>query len=360
MRVDALDYDYDEQLVAQTPLPDRDGARLFVIGANGQKFTHRTVRDLAVLLPPSLLIVNDTRVFPARLIGSRTPTGGRVEVFLVRRLETDGAGTIEEWLALGRASKALRPGTEVVFGRSADLRATVVERGADGLFRVRLEAPNVAEAIAAEGRVPLPPYIRRDATAEDRERYQTIFAAHPGAVAAPTAGLHLSQGLVTALRSAGHHLEAVTLHVGLGTFAPVTADDLDDHMMHTEEFSISDRVVTAVEDAQAEGRSVVAVGTTVVRALEAAALAGEAAGRPGRLWAGSGRTDLLIQPGYRFRVVDTLLTNFHQPRSTLLALVMAFAGIDRTRRAYGEAQRLRYRLFSYGDAMLVCGARGEG
>ena len=358
MRVDALDYAYDEELVAQVPLPERDGARLLVLPERDVGVLHRTIRDLAGLVPPSLWVVNNTKVRSARLLGQKAESGGKAELFLLRRLRADTDPDGETWLALGRASKSLRAGVELVFGSDSALHARVLERREDGTLLVRLLARDVGRAIASLGRVPLPPYIRRAPTPADSERYQTIFAAQEGAVAAPTAGLHLSETLVAQLREAGHQLEAVTLHVGLGTFGPVTKTDLDEHPMHEEEYCVSERTAAAVEEAHASGRRVVAVGTTVVRALESAALEARAAGRSGRLATGDAATRLLIQPGFTFRVVDALLTNFHQPRSTLLALVMAFAGIDRIQNAYREAVNARYRLFSYGDAMLIQSGKG--
>jgi len=345
VRTDALDYELPEELIAQRPTEARDGARMLVLPGDGADRLDRHILDLPGLLPPSLLIWNDTRVLPARLHGTK-PTGGRVELLLLERLSTPG--TTERWRAIGRASKGLRPGHTLSFG-AGELLAEVVERAEGGDVEVQLSARegSVGEALEALGEVPLPPYIHRAADASDRERYQTIFAAKEGAVAAPTAGLHLSTPLLEALTRAGQRFAHITLHVGLGTFAPVKSDDLDQHPMHEEQFEIPETTVDAITQARAEGRPVLAVGTTVVRALESAAHA------PAGLATGSARTRLLIQPGYEFRVVDALLTNFHLPRSTLLALVMAFAGEEPTRLAYAHAAAARYRFFSYGDAMLI-------
>lgn len=337
MRTDELDYDLPPDLIATAPLAERDASRLLVVDRATGALEHDAVRALPARLPPgALLVVNDTRVIPARLHGTKA-TGGRCEVFLVRPRDADARA----WTAMGRASKPLRPGTVVAVAPGFDV--VVDAKQADGLLAVSLRCDDPWRAIEAHGEVPLPPYLRRAPCAEDRERYQTVYAAHPGAVAALTAGLHLTAALLDALAARGIARAAVTLHVGPGTFAPVTADDLDAHPMHEEHYEVPDATADAVLAARREGRPVVAVGTTVVRALESWALDG-----PRR-----GATRLLIQPGYAFRAVDALLTNFHLPRSTLLALVMAFAGADLARRAYGAAIAERYRFYSYGDAMLI-------
>jgi S-adenosylmethionine:tRNA ribosyltransferase-isomerase len=351
--LEELDYALDEALIAHQPTPERDGARLMVLGRDTGAVSHARMTDLPGLLPQSLLIANDTRVIPARLRGTKT-SGGKAEIFLVEPLGDAPAeptdGTSARWIALGRANKPLRPDTVIDVG---PLRVHVLGRRPDGMLEVRLEADgDVRDAIARAGEVPLPPYIRRPPSPLDQQRYQTVFAREEGAVAAPTAGLHLSERLLAALEEAGHRIAFVTLHVGPGTFLPVKTDDLDAHPMHTERYRIDPVTVAAIAEARAEARPVVAVGTTVVRALESAA------GEDRVVRAGSGATDLLIQPGFVFRVVDALLTNFHLPRSTLLALVMAFGGVEPIRRAYAEAVAARYRFFSYGDAMLIRGDRG--
>jgi S-adenosylmethionine:tRNA ribosyltransferase-isomerase len=343
VRVTDLDYELPEELIAQEPPVERDAGRLLVLDASGGRVFHRRVRDLPRLLPPSLWIVNDTRVIAARLSGHKS-TGGRVELLLVERRSPPGR--TERWLCLGRASKSLTAGTRV--GIADGLVGEVTAREGP-MVDVLLHAHEgtASDAVAAVGEVPLPPYVRRPPTLADRERYQTLFARHEGAVAAPTAGLHFSERLIADLAAQGHELATITLHVGPGTFAPVTVDDLKDHAMHAERFDIPAATSLAIDNARAEGRAVIAVGTTVVRTLEAAAEAG------GRVRAGSGSTSLCIHPPYSFRVVDGALTNFHLPRSTLLALVMALAGVDAVRAAYREAIAERYRFFSYGDAMLV-------
>lgn len=344
MRVSAFDYVLPEERVAQHPVEPRDRARLLV--ARGEALAHRVVADLPALLPPALFVVNDTRVRRARL-HARKPSGGRAEVLLLRPLGAAGA-----WLAMGRASKPIRPGTDLVVldasGTPAPLRVRVRAKRGDGLLEVELDAggADLEDAIERWGRVPLPPYVRREADDADAERYQTVFAREVGAAAAPTAGLHFTPGLLRALEQAGHALATVTLHVGLGTFQPVTAADLDEHPMHAEQFDVPERTARAIAEARRSGRPVVAVGTTVVRALETAAAGG-------RVRAARGETRLLVQPGHRFHAVDVLLTNFHLPRTTLLALACAFGGRERVLRAYEAAVREGYRFFSYGDAMLL-------
>ncbi len=348
MRVDTFSYDLDESLIASEPSSARDGARLLL--ALGDSPADRHVVDLPGLLPEgALVLVNDTRVVPARLLGQKRGSGGRAEIFLVRRDEAESATEGERWLALGRASKALKPGAIVDVGPIA---AEVLEKRDDGTLVVRLSlsdrsgGASLREALETHGHMPLPPYIRRPDDDADRTRYQTVFAKHDGAVAAPTAGLHLTESLLEKMTARGMEIAPVTLHVGLGTFQPVTVADLDDHPMHTERYEIPESTARAIESARASRRPVVAIGTTVVRAVESAAAAG-----PVR--AGSGETRLLIQPGYTFRVVDVLLTNFHLPQSTLLALVCAFGGQARVLDLYAHATAARYRFFSYGDAMLI-------
>jgi S-adenosylmethionine:tRNA ribosyltransferase-isomerase len=342
MRISDLDYQLPSELIAQEPLAKRDASRLLLLDVRADQVEDRLFAELPGLVPPSLFIFNDTRVFPARLLGSKA-TGGKVELLLLRKCDE---GT-DRWLAMGRSSKGLREGMELELcdGR---LEARVVRVQEHGELEVELRAEReVDELIEQAGEIPLPPYIRRAASDSDRTRYQTVFAKTPGAVAAPTAGLHFTQDSMSALEQAGHRTAYVTLHVGPGTFRPVQADRLDDHQMHEEAYKVPEATVTAIALARAEGRPVVAVGTTVVRTLESSV---DADGAP---IPGVGTTRLFIRPPHRFEVVDHLLTNFHLPRSTLLALVMAFAGGDLTRRAYREAADRRYRFYSYGDAMLI-------
>jgi S-adenosylmethionine:tRNA ribosyltransferase-isomerase len=352
MRVECFDYALPSELIAQAPTPEREQARLLRVTPLGEP-DHRSVADLAELVAPgTLVVVNDTKVFPARILGTKEGTGGKTEVFLVRRQDAGGAddaATTQRWRALARASKALRPGTRITKD------ALVIEfegKGEDGLFEVRLstrDGSSLDEARRKAGQVPLPPYIKRDLQADDEERYQTVFARAEGAVAAPTAGLHLTPALMKRLEARGCEIVACTLHVGLGTFQPVTAEDLDDHPMHSEYFEITRELASAIARARERGAPVLAVGTTVVRALESA----RDPDRPGHVRPCAEETRILIQPGYTFSVVDRLLTNFHLPKSTLLALVCAFAGTSRILDTYAVAVAERYRFFSYGDAMLL-------
>lgn len=352
MRVDLFDYALPRELIAERPPPEREAARLMLVSPSGAP-AHARIAELAEHVEPgTLVVVNDTRVLPARILGTKESTGGKVEVLLVRKVggAVQDGRTIERWRAMARASKGLRAGTRVAKG------ALVVtfegKKADDGLFDVTLGARDGAtldDALRAAGQVPLPPYIKRDVRAEDAERYQTVFARAPGAIAAPTAGLHLTRALLARLEERGASIETCTLHVGLGTFQPVTAEDLDHHPMHAESFEVPRALASAVARTRQRGGKVLAIGTTVARALEST-LDPE---RPGHVRASAGETRLLIQPGYRFAVVDRLLTNFHLPKSTLLALVCAFAGRERVLSAYDRATRERYRFFSYGDAMLL-------
>ncbi len=344
MRIADLDYDLPSELIAQAPLATRDASRLLVVDVSSGQIEHHRFAKLPELLPPSLFVFNDTRVFPARLHGHKS-TGGKIELLLLEK--TEGA---DRWLAMGRSSKGLRPGMELVLS-DGRLQARIVGERDDGRLEVELRADGDVDALIEEcGEVPLPPYIRRPAEETDRTRYQTVYAKKTGAVAAPTAGLHFTEDTLGALASVGHQIAYVTLHVGPGTFRPIQTDGLDAHRMHEEAYELSPGCVAAISRARAEGRPVVAVGTTVVRALESSV------DDEGQLVAGMRRTQLFVRPPFRFHVVDHVLTNFHLPRSTLLALVMAFAGVELTRRAYAEAIERRYRFYSYGDAMLI---RGE-
>ncbi|MBW1760333.1 MAG: tRNA preQ1(34) S-adenosylmethionine ribosyltransferase-isomerase QueA [Deltaproteobacteria bacterium] len=345
MRVSDLDYDLPEELIAQEPLAKRDASRLLLLDVAADDVEDRLFTELPGLLPPSLFVFNDTRVFPARLLGHKA-TGGRVELLLLRR----NPEVSDRWLAMGRSSKGLRAGMELSLCDSR-LTARIVREVGHGQLEVDLRAEGDVDALIEQvGDVPLPPYIRRAAGDADRARYQTVYARKSGAVAAPTAGLHFTQNTLSALEEAGHQTAYVTLHVGPGTFRPVQVDTLDEHEMHEEAFEVSAATVAAIGRARVEGRPVVAVGTTVVRTLESSV---DADGNPVE---GFDTTRLFIRPPHRFHVVDHLVTNFHLPRSTLLALVMAFAGVDLTRRAYREAAERRYRFYSYGDAMLIRGS----
>jgi S-adenosylmethionine:tRNA ribosyltransferase-isomerase len=330
-------FDLPRELIAQNPLPRRSDSRLLQMSLSSGDLSDRQFRDLPGLLNPGdLLVFNDTRVIPARLFG-RKESGGRVEVMLERLLGEN------ECLAQLRVSKPLRAGGVILLEGGARL---VVEGREDGFFRLRLEGGDLAATLQEQGHMPLPPYITREDTAEDTERYQTVYADRPGAVAAPTAGLHFDDALLAALDDRGVERARVTLHVGAGTFQPVRVENIEEHRMHAEYLEVPDAACAAVERARERGGRVVAVGTTAVRALETAAQSGEL-----RPFAGDSR--IFIYPGYRFRVIDGLVTNFHLPESTLLMLVCALAGTPQTLAAYRHAVAAGYRFFSYGDAMLL-------
>ena len=340
MRASDFDYVLPPSLIAQDPLPDRGGSRLLVLDRAGGAVRHGRFVDVVDLVAPEdVLVINVSRVIPARLHGKRE-TGNVAELLLVRELP-DGT-----WLAMGHPGGKLKPGRRVTFG--PDSSAEIVEALGGGLRRVRFVGPLDAPATLAQyGEVPLPPYIRRAPRHEDRERYQTVYAAHDGSVAAPTAGLHFTRDLLDRLRARGVALAEVDLHVGPGTFKPVETDDLARHAMHAEPYRVSDAAAALINQRRDAGGRVWAVGTTVVRTLETLA------GPGGRISPGAGETRLFIHPPYTFRAVDRLLTNFHLPRSTLLMLVCAFGGYDNVMRAYGEAIEQRYRFYSYGDAMAI-------
>jgi S-adenosylmethionine:tRNA ribosyltransferase-isomerase len=345
VRTELFDYELPPGLIALHPAPRRDGSRLLVLDPGTGDTTLAAFSDLPGLLPArSLLVANDTRVIPARLRGRR-PTGGAVELLLVRELEAGDDHC--RWTALASANKPLRPGDAFDLGGP---RAEILERGARGEVLVRIDRGAAAfrEHVAAAGEVPLPPYIRRAPEPDDRSRYQTVFAREDGSVAAPTAGLHFTPELMERLAAAGHEITMVTLHVGPGTFRPIAADDLAGHVMDAERYDLPAAAVAAIRGARDAGRPVIAVGTTAVRALEGAAAAGGGALEPG-----PGETDIFIAPPFDFRVVDGLITNFHLPRSTLLCLVAALAGRERVLAAYARAVAERMRFYSYGDAMLI-------
>jgi S-adenosylmethionine:tRNA ribosyltransferase-isomerase len=345
VKTELFDYELPEELIAVRPAERRDGARLLLL--DGGRLEHRSISEWPELVPEGALVVlNDSRVRRARVLGARRPGGGRVELFLLKPLARE-QGSDERWTALGRANKPLKPGTVIEAG---ELSAEVQERAADGLLTLVVRAPGGVENwLSQHGHVPIPPYLRRQDEAADLERYQTVYARRTSSVAAPTAGLHLTEELLRRLEARSIEIAKLELEVGLGTFLPVQVPDLDQHPMHAERIDVSPPLARSIADKRRAGAPIVAVGTTVVRALESAA----DAERPGQIRARAGETRLLIQPGYEFRVVDALLTNFHQPRSTLLALVSAFAGIESIKMAYGEAIRARYRFLSYGDAMWI-------
>ena len=332
-------YQLPEDLIASAPLENRTDSRLMVIHPS-QPNMHKYVSDLPSMIQSGdVVVANNTRVFPARLFGAKA-SGGQIEV-MIERLLSDN-----QVRAFVKASKSPREGA--VLSMDGGFELTV--RGRDGdLFLLESDpAIRILDMAEAHGHIPLPPYIKREDNDEDKKRYQTVFAKDAGAVAAPTAGLHIDESLIEAIKAQGAIWCEVTLHVGAGTFNPVRVDDLSEHQMHGEWYHISDDVVEIIQSAKAEGRRVIAIGTTTVRCLE-----GSAAANGGQICAGSGETSIFITPGYQFNVIDVLFTNFHLPESTLLMLVSAFGGFDRVIAAYQEAIRESYRFFSYGDACLI-------
>ena len=349
MKVSDFDYDLPPELIAQEPAARRDGARMLVLDRAARTLAHRMFADLpAYLRPRDLLVANDTRVIPARVFGrkAKAGTGGKVEFLLLEELAPG------VWDALMRSRRRPRPGEQVVLEQDLAV-VTVLEDGELGRVKVRVESERPwLEVLERVGQTPLPPYIAlKDASAarraEDRQRYQTVFAREPGAVAAPTAGLHFTPEVLDRLAGRGVDRATVTLHVGIGTFRPVSAENVEEHRMDFERWWIPAATAEKVAAARAAGGRVVAVGTTSVRTLESAAA------RPEGFGAGQGRTDLFIHPPYEFRVVDAMVTNFHLPKSTLIMMISAFAGCEFVREAYREAIRERYRFYSYGDCMLI-------
>ena len=341
-------YELPPELIAQVPAQERASSRLLLIDRHAQQqahqFSHHRFADLPSLLPPhSLLVLNDTRVVPARLQGQKD-TGGKIEVLLIRR----EPGTAEVWQVLCKGGQGVQAGARVEF--SAELQAEWKTRPEAGRGSLEFFSQgNFRELLEQYGEMPLPPYIKRQlgGREEDRERYQTVYAHTPGAVAAPTAGLHFTDALLRAVEEQGIETVCVTLHVGIGTFQPVRVEQVETHQMEQEEFSINDTTAQRINQAKAAGQRIIAVGTTTTRALESGC------NTEGHLQACHQHTGLFIHPGFRFRVIDGLITNFHLPRSTLLMLVSAFASRDVILNAYAEAVAQRYRFYSYGDAMLI-------
>jgi len=342
MRLDDFDYDLPAELIAQHPLASREDSRLMVLERDTRTVSVGQFSGICrYFRAGDLLVLNDTRVLPARLLGTKE-TGGRIEVFLVRRLP----GEAEVWECLTKCSKPPRPGGKLLL--AGGIEGEVLPGGEEPYRRICFQAPDgFLVALERAGRMPLPPYIRRDDDQLDRSRYQTVFADKLGAVAAPTAGLHFTEAILSQLQELGVEIRMLTLHVGLGTFLPVRVDDVRSHRMHAENYEISADTAEAINLAKADGRRVLAVGTTTTRTLE------YAVDSAGRVVPGEGVTDLFIYPGFRFQVVDALVTNFHLPRSTLLMLVSAMAGRDFTLAAYRQAVAQRFRFFSYGDCMLI-------
>ena len=340
MRLSDFDYELPPELIAQHPARERDASRLLTLDRLTGALGESTIAGIAALFRRGdLLVLNDTRVIPARLKGAKE-SGGAVEIFLVRRLTGDS----ELWNCLIKASKSPKNGCRVLLPEG--VVATVLDRS-DGEWQVLFEgSDDFMGWLERAGSMPLPPYIKRSAEGDDRERYQTVFAREKGAVAAPTAGLHFTRELLEEVRESGAEIATLTLHVGLGTFMPIRVEELSEHTMHREFYRIPDSTVEAIRRTRERGGRVIALGTTALRALEHAASLGE-------LSAGEREADIFILPGYRFRVVDALITNFHLPKSTLFMLVCAFAGKEAMLNAYREAVARRFRFFSYGDAMFI-------
>ena len=346
MDVQSFDFDLPESLIAQTPLKERTASRLMALNkATGEIRHHRFQELIDYLQAGDTLVLNNTRVIPARLFGVKEGGGANAELLLLKQLEGD------RWETLARPGKRLKKGTAILFGESPEhpiLRAVIEEEGEMGIRTVRFEYDGIfQELLDRLGQMPLPPYIKE--RLEDKERYQTVYAANPGSAAAPTAGLHFTPEFLAEIGSKGVHIVYVTLHVGLGTFRPVSAEKVEDHRMHAEYYSVPDETAAALNAARANGTRVVAVGTTSARTLET--IAGRFGEKP--IEACDGWSDIFIYPGYTFRLVDALLTNFHLPKSTLIMLVSALAGRERVLRAYREAVEQQYRFFSFGDAMFI-------
>lgn len=338
MLLSEFDFPFDPSLIADHPMDPRDQARLLVVPKGGGACSHRRVADLPQFLTAKdLIVVNDTKVLPVRLNGRKKPGGGHVELTLVRPTKSDQG---DRWEVLCRGTKQSQ-----VVELEGGATATVVEQGADGI--IMAFSSSVPALLEKSGHMPLPPYIGREPTDQDRTWYQTLFAREAGAIAAPTAGLHFTERLLASLKQKGVRMAEITLHVGPATFRPVTAERIEEHRMGTERAELTPQTAAAINEAKQTGGRIVAVGTTVTRTLEAAAAA------DGTVNPMNGEVGLFITPGYRFKVVDVLMTNFHLPKTTLLMLVSAFAGLEPLREAYAQAVREKYRFYSYGDAMLV-------
>ncbi len=344
MHISEFDYQLPEELIAQQPLERRDASRMLVVHRERQTWTESNFTSFPELIrPEDVIVINNTRVFPARLLGKRDPSGGRVELLLLREIEPS------IWEALVRPAHRLIEGTRVRFGDSS-LQAEVIGCSASGVRKFKFAGDKPLDLLIDEvGKTPLPPYIKRTggSSESDKARYQTVFAREKGAIAAPTAGLHFTPGVIAALHDRGAQIAEITLHVGYGTFEPVRADEIEKHEVAAEFFNITEAAATVINEARPAGGRIIAIGTTTTRALETATTA------EGIVMAGNGATELTIKPGYKFRAVDALLTNFHLPRSSLLILVSAFAGRELVLNTYRDAVRVGFRFYSYGDCMFV-------
>ena len=340
MKTSDFNFDLPQELIAQDPLEDRSSSRLMVLNKESGEIAHRIFHDITEYLHPGdCLVINDTKVIPARLIGTKEDTGAHIEILLLKRKEND------VWETLVKPGKKCRPGARVVFG-NGELKAEIVDVLEDGNRLVHFEYEGIFEEILDQlGEMPLPPYITHKL--KDKNRYQTVYAKNEGSAAAPTAGLHFTKELLEKVKEKGVNIAHVTLHVGLGTFRPVKVDDVESHHMHSEFYIVEEDQAKLINDTKKAGKRVIAVGTTSCRTLESAT------GEDGILKSGSGWTEIFIYPGFQYKVVDALVTNFHLPESKLIMLVSAFAGYQHTMNAYKAAVEEKYRFFSYGDAMFI-------
>lgn len=348
MHINDFDYELPEELIAQKPADRRDASRLLVVHRNTGKTEHRHFYDiLEYLKEGDCLVLNNSKVLPARLYGIKEGTGAKVEFLLIKRIEGD------RWETMVRPGKRLKPGDSVMFSEEPLLKADIIDYGNDGTRIVEFSYDGIfMERLEEIGSMPLPPYIERQSENEDRDRYQTVYCREEGSVAAPTAGLHFTEELLEKAKAKGVELAYITLHVGIGTFRPVKCENIEDHSMHFEEYHIDEETADTINRAKAEGRRVISVGTTSTRTVESAAYFDEDKG----CWqvrSGENSTGIFIYPGYEFRIIDSLITNFHLPKSTLLMLISALYDREKILEVYQEAIRERYRFFSYGDAMFI-------
>ncbi len=348
MHIDEFDYNLPEELIAQQPLDKRDYSRLMVVNREAETIDHKHFYDIkSYIQPEDCLVLNSSKVIPARLYGSKVGSDSKVEFLLLKRIKED------KWETLVRPGKRLKVGDRVFFSSAPQLEAEIINIGEDGTRIVKFYYEgDFSEILWELGKMPLPPYIQRPSTEEDQKRYQTVYCDVEGSVAAPTAGLHFTQELLEEIKAQGTKVVSVTLHVGIGTFRPVKCEQIEDHRMHFEEYYISEEVAKTINESKASGGRIISVGTTSARTLESAALFDE----DKKSWwipSGSGNTNIFIYPGYTFKIVDNLITNFHLPKSTLLMLVSALYNRENILKAYKEAIKEKYRFFSYGDAMFI-------
>ena len=341
MKTSDFAFDLPEELIAQDPLEDRSSSRLMLLDKNTGEISHRIFHDIKNYLKPGdCLVINDTKVIPARLLGQKEGTGAHIEILLLKRKEDD------VWETLVKPGKKCRPGARILFG-DGELKAEILEILPDGNRHVKFYYEGIFEEVLDRlGQMPLPPYITHQL--KDKDRYQTVYARYEGSAAAPTAGLHFTRELLEQIEQMGVNIARVTLHVGLGTFRPVKVDNVLEHHMHSEAYQVTEEAADLINRTKKEGGRIISVGTTSTRTLESVA------SDDGQVHAGSGDTEIFIYPGYQFKVIDGLITNFHLPESTLLMLVSALAGRDHILHAYSEAVKERYRFFSFGDAMFIC------